>query len=116
MLQAASGHCKRATKRARSAIGRHHLVSMVIGAGFFAISIGSFGADLGAGYSTAYAVSPHVAPAGHRPPPAHSIDPPEAKLDRSMQHTRIVDQLYGELMRSSGCLLASNNASIAAGC
>jgi hypothetical protein len=116
MLQDASGHCEPGTKRVRSAIGQHGLVATVIGAGLFAISIGAIGADLGTGYSTAYAVSSHVAPARHRPPPARSIDPPGVQPDRSTQHTRVVDQLYGELMRSSGCLLASNNASIAGGC
>jgi hypothetical protein len=116
MLQDASGQCEPATKRFRSATRRRHFVSIVIGAGFFVISIGSFGADLGTGYSTAYAVSPDAAPARHRPPPARPIDPPEAKPDPSMQHTRTVDQLYDDLMRSSACLLASNNASIAGGC
>jgi hypothetical protein len=116
MLQHAVGHCESATKRVRSAIGYHHLVSTVIGAGFFAISIASFAADLRTGYSTVYAASPHAAAARHWPPPAHSIDSPELEPDRSIQHTRIVDQLYSDLMRSSGCLLASNNASIAGGC
>ena len=116
MLQDASGHCEPGTKRVRSAIGQHGLVATVIGAGLFAISIGAIGADLGTGYSTAYAVSSHVAPARHRPPPARSIDPPGVQPDRSTQHTRVVDQLYGELMRSSACLSASNNPSIAGGC
>jgi hypothetical protein len=87
-----------------------------LGAGFFAISGSSFGADLGTGYSTAIAVPHQAAPAGRRPIPAHPIDPPDAKPDRSMQRTRIVDQLYEKLMRSSGCSLASNNASIVGGC
>jgi hypothetical protein len=115
MLQNVSGHIAPVTKGVRSAIGQRHLVSAVIGAGFLAISIGSFGADLGTGYPTAYAVSSHAAPARHRPP-SDSIDPPKAKPDRSTQYTQIVDQLYGELMRSSACLLASNSASIAGGC
>jgi hypothetical protein len=78
MLQNASGHFAPVTKGVRSAIGQRHLVSAVIGAGFLAISIGSFDADLGTGYPTAYAVSSHAAPARHRPP-SDSIDPPKAK-------------------------------------
>jgi hypothetical protein len=91
MLQDASGHRVPATKRVGSAIGGNHIIATVIGAGFFAISIGAIGADLGSGYSTAYAVPSHVASARQRPPPARSIDPPEVRPDRSMHHTRVVD-------------------------
>ena len=45
------------------------------------------------------------APAGGRPTPVYPINLPDAKPDRSMQRTRIVDQLYEELMRSSGVLV-----------
>jgi hypothetical protein len=89
---------------------------MAVNAAFFAISVSSSGADLGSGYSTAIAVPPQVAPAGRRPIPARPIDPRDAKPDRSIQRSRIIDQLYEELMRSSGCSLASNNASIGGGC
>ena len=65
---------------------------------------------------TALAVPAQAAPDGRRPLPAHPIDPPDARPDRSMQHGRTVDQLYEELMRSSGCFLGSNNASIGGGC
>ena len=115
-LQIASGHRAPATKRVHSAIGRCHAAVIVAGAGFFAISVSSFGADLGSGYATAIAVPPQAAPVGRRPIPAHPIDPPDAKPDRFMQRARIVDRLYEELMRSSGCSLASNNASIVGGC
>jgi hypothetical protein len=87
-----------------------------VGAGFVAISISTYGADLGTRYSTALAVPSQRAPAGGRPTPVYPINPPGAKPDRSMQRTRIVDQLYEGLMRSSGCLLASKNASIGGGC
>ena len=89
---------------------------MAVGAGFFAISASSFGADLGPGYSTAIAVPSHAPSAGRRPMTTHPIDPPAADPDRSMQRTRIVDELYERLMRSSACTLASNNAAIGGGC
>ena len=88
----------------------------VVGAGFVAISISTYGADLGTRYSTALAVPSQCASAGGRPTPVCPINPPDATPDRSMQRTRIVDQLYEQLMRSSGCLLASKNASIGGGC
>ena len=115
-LQIASGHHAPAAKTVHSAIGRCHAAVIVVSAGFFAISVSSFGADLQTGYSTAIVFPPQAAPAGRRPIPAHPIDPPDAKPDRSIQRTRIVDQLYEHLMRSSGCSLASNNASIGGGC
>lgn len=87
-----------------------------VGAGFVAISISTYGADLGTRYSTALAVPSEHAPAGGRPTAVCPINPPDAKPDRSMQRTQIVEQLYEELMHSSGCLLASKNASIGGGC
>ena len=92
-----------------------HAAVIVAGAGFFAISGSSFGADPGTGYSTAIVLPPQAAPAGRRPIPAHPIDPPDAKPDRSIERSRIVDQLYEHLMRLSGCSLVSNNASIGGG-
>ena len=115
-LQIASGHHAPAAKRVHSAIGRCHVAVMAVSAGFFAISVSSLGADLRTGYSAAIAVPPQAVPADRRPIPAHPIDPPDAKPDRSMQRARIVDRLYEEVMRSSGCSLASNNASIGGGC
>jgi hypothetical protein len=114
-LQIGSSHHAPAAKRDRSAIGRCHVALMAVSAGFFAISVNSFGADLGTGYSTAVAVPPPAAPVGRRPLPAHPIDPLAAKPDRLMERTQIVDQLYERLMRSSECLSASNNASIGGG-
>ena len=115
-LQIASGYHAPAAKRVHSSIGRCHVALMAVSAGFFAISVSSFGADLRTGYSAAIAVPPQAAPVGRRPIPAHPIDPPDAKPDRSMERTRILDQLYEKLMRSSGCSSASNNASIGRGC
>jgi hypothetical protein len=105
-----------AVKKVYSAVGRRRFAAMAVGAGFFAISVSSFGADLGTGYSTAIAVPPQAAPTGRRPIPAHPVDPPDARPNRSIQHGRVVDELYEELMRSSGCALAANNASIGGGC
>jgi hypothetical protein len=105
-----------AVKKVYSAIGRRRFAAMVVGAGFFAISVSSFGADLGTGYSTAIAVPPQAALTGRRPLPAHPVDPLDARSDRSIQHGPVVDKLYEELMRSSGCALATNNASIGGGC
>jgi len=68
------------------------------------------GADLGTSIFTALAVPSQRAPAGGRPTPVYPINPPDAKPDHSMQRTQIADQLYEELMRSSGCLLASKIA------
>lgn len=117
-LQITLGHRAPAAKKVHSAIGRCHvaLALMAVSAGFLAISGSSFGADLGTGYSTAIAAPARAAPDGRRPIPAHPIDPPDAKPDRSLQRSRIVDQLYEHLMGLSGCSLASNNASIVGGC
>ena len=81
-----------------------------------AISVSAYGADLQTGYSRAVAVSPWSAPAVRRSTPARPIDPPDAELNRPVQRAELVDQLYDHLMRSSGCALASNKASIGGGC
>jgi hypothetical protein len=112
-LQSASGHRETAAKKVHSVIGRCPAALIAVSAGFFAISISSHGADLGTGYATAIAVPAQAAPAGRRPIPARPIDPPDAKPG---QRSRIVDQLYDSLMRSSGCSLASSNTSIIGGC
>jgi len=100
----------------RKLIGRCALAA--VGAGFFAISIGAFGADLGTAYSTAMTVPSPAAPAGRRLMPARPIVPPDAKPDPSGRRARIVDQLYEEIMRrsSSECSSARNNASMAGAC
>ena len=93
--------------------GRHFSL-ITISAGLFATSVSSFGADPVTGYSTAIAVPSYAAPS-RRPVPAHPIDPPDTHPNRSLQRARIVDQLYEEIMRPSGCFLVSN-ASITGGC
>ena len=103
-------------RAARRIIGRCALAAL--GAGFLAISVSAFGADLETGYTSAIAVPSHLAPPGRRPIPAHPTEPPEAKPDRSMERSRIVDQLYEELMRWTPpvCSSAATKASMVAGC
>jgi hypothetical protein len=109
--------CHPITSRAvRWIIGRCALAAAA--AGCLAISISAFGAALETGYPSAIAVPSHPAPPGRRPIPAHPTEPPEAKPDRSMERSRIVDQLYEELMRWAPpvCSSAATNASMMAGC
>ena len=103
------------TSRAvRRIIGRGALVAIV--AGLSAISVSADGADLPTRYSRTVAAPPRSALAIRRSTPARPIDPPDAELNRPVQRAALVDQLYNELMRSSGCLLASSKASIGGGC
>jgi len=83
-----------------------------------AVAIGTcaVGADLDTGNSSTTAVLWRPAPADRWLIPTHPIDPPYGGPDLSAHRARIFDQLYDELMRSSGCLLASKNASIGGGC
>ena len=97
----------------RRIIGRGALAAIV--AGLSAISLSAAGADLETGYSHAVAAPPRSAPAVRRSTPARPIDPPDREPNRLLQAT-LVDQLYDDLMRSSGCVLASSKASIGAGC
>jgi hypothetical protein len=100
----------------RRIIGRCALTA--VAAGFLAISISAFGADQETGYTSAIAVPSHLAPPGRRPIPAYPTEPPNAKPDRSVERSRIVDQLYEELMRWTPpvCASAATNASMMAGC
>jgi len=92
--------------------GRRYFFLITISAGLFATSVDSFGADPETGHSTAIGVPSRAA---RRAVPAHPIDPTDTNPNPSLQRARIVDQLYEEIMRSSGCFLASN-ASITGGC
>jgi len=96
--------------------GRRHVSLITVSAGLFAISVSSFGADPGTGYSTAIAVLPHAAPAVRLPIPAHPIDPPDTNPERTKQRSHTVDRLYDEVMRSSGCSLTATYAAITNGC
>jgi len=84
--------------------------------GLGAISVGAYGADLETGYSRAVAAPSRSAPAVRRSTPARPIDPPGTELNQPLQRAALVDRLYGELIRSSGCVLASSKASIGGGC
>jgi hypothetical protein len=95
--------------------GRHHVTLIIISAGLLAISVSSFGADPGTGYSTAIAVPSHATSAASRPIPAHPIDSRTTNPDRS-KRARTDDRMYEEVMRSSGCFLATRNAGITSGC
>jgi hypothetical protein len=103
-------------RAARRIIGRCALAAL--GAGFLAISVSAFGADPETGYTSAIAVPSQLAPPGRRSIPAQPINPPEAKPDRSVERSRIVDQLYEELMRWTPpvCSSAATKASMVAGC
>ena len=57
------------------------------------------GADLETGYFRGIAVPSHSASPALRPTPAHPIDPPGFKRQRSAEETRFIGQLYEELMR-----------------
>ena len=98
----------------RRLIGRGILVG--IGAGLGAISVSAYGLDLAVGYSRTVVTTPHSAPAGRRSIPAHPVDLVDPPPNRSVLHAQLVDRLYEELMHSSGCAVASRNASIVGGC
>ena len=98
----------------RRIIGRGALAAIV--AGLSAIFVSAYGADVQTGYSRTVAAPPRSAPAVRRSIPARPIDPPDAKSNRPVQRAALADRLYDDLMRSSGCLLASSKASIAGGC
>ena len=90
--------------------------AVAVGAGLAAISMSAFGADPAVGYSYTVAALPHSAPTGDRSIPTRPIDPPNREPSRLVQRAALVDQLYDDLMRSSGCVLASSKASTGRGC
>jgi hypothetical protein len=103
------------TRRAVCRIIRRGALAAIV-TGLSAISVSAYGADVETGYSRTVAAPPRSAPAVRRSIAAHPIDPPAAEPKRAVQRAALVDQLYDELMRSSGCLLASSKASIGGGC
>ena len=109
-----------APRRARKSRGVRRLFRQcapaTAGVGLAAISMSAFGADPAVGNSHTVAASPHFAPTGRRSIPARPIDPPNREPNRLMQRAALVDQLYDDLMRSSGCILTSSKASIGGGC
>ena len=115
-VQIIPAHCAVTSRAVGRIIGRCALAA--VAAGCLAISISAFGAALETGYPSAIAVPSHPAPPGRRPIPVHPTEPPEAKPDRSMERSRIVDQLYEELMRWTPpvCSSTATRASMVAGC
>ena len=109
-----------APRRARKSRGVRRLfrqcTAAAVGVGLAAISMSAFGADPAVSYSHTVAASPHSAPIGRRSIPARPIDRPDREPNRLVQRTALVDQLYDDLMRSSGCVLASSKASTGRGC
>ena len=107
---------RRITSRAvRRIIGRGALAAFITGLG--AISVSAYGADLETAYSRAVALPSSSAMTGRRsiPAPTRPYDPHVAKSNGNAR-AELVDQLYDELMRSSGCSLVSSHPSIRGGC
>ena len=109
-----------AARRARKSRGVRKLLGQcaaaAAGAGLAAISMSAFGADPAVGYSHTVAASPHSVPAGRRSIPARPIDPPNREPNRLGQRAALVDQLYDDLMRSTGCVLTPSKAPTRGGC
>ena len=100
---------------ARRIVGRCALVA--IGAGFGAISINAFGADPATGSPWSITGPSQATRAEHRPITALPSAPTDTKLDYLAAHSRMVDQLYEELMRwTLPCAPASTDASMAGRC
>lgn len=104
----------RTGRTAHGILGRCALAA--IGASFGAISISTSGADLATGSSQSITGSSQVPRAEHRPIIVQATAPTDAKLDYLAAHSRMVDQLYEELMRWTPCAPASTNASMAGRC
>ena len=103
------------TSRAVCRIIRRGALAAIV-TGLSAISVSAYGADVETGYSRTVAAPSRSAPAVRRSTPARLIDPPDAEPRRAVQRAALVDQLYDELMRSSGCSLVSSHPSIRGGC
>ena len=106
------------SRKARRVIGRCNFAVAAVSAGFFAIAVSAFGADLGSGSSTAIAGPSPPAPARRQLMQAHPIDFPDLDPALSAQHARMVDQLYEQLMRRAapGCSSGSRYASMGGAC
>jgi hypothetical protein len=108
--------CHALTSRsARRIVGRCALAA--IGAGLGAISISAFGADLATGSPRSITGPSQVTRGEHRPITAPPSGPTETKMDYLAAHSRMVDQLYEELMRwTLPCAPASTDASMSGRC
>ena len=88
-----------------------------IGVGLGAISINTFGADPATGSPWSITSPSQVTRAGHRPITVLPSAQTDTKLDYLAAHSRMVDQLYEELIRwTPPCALASTDASMAGRC
>jgi len=83
-----------------------------IAAGLGVISVSMYGVDPAVGYSQALAAAPHSSSTGRRSIPASPITLQVREPNRKLQRTGLVDQLYGDLMRSSECKLTPSKTSI----
>jgi hypothetical protein len=103
-------------RAARWILGRCALAA--IGASLAAISASTFGADLATGSSLTITGPSQVKRADHRPITAQPSAALDTKLDYLAAHSRIVDQLYEEMMRWAppGCSPVSTDASMAGRC
>jgi hypothetical protein len=89
------------SRKALRAARRHAFVVVGAGIGLFTVSLSAFGGDPPTGYATASAVRSHPASLGRRPIYHSPVDPPGEAPDRAAREARVVDQLYGELMRQA---------------
>jgi hypothetical protein len=100
---------------ARRIVGRCALAA--IGAGLGAISSNTFGDDLATGSLRSITSPSQVTRTQHRPITALPSAPTDTRLDYLAAHSRMVDQLYEELMRwTPPCAPASTHASMAGRC
>jgi hypothetical protein len=108
--------CTRTGAAVPRTLGRFALAA--IGASLGVISVSSFGADLATGSPQSINDPPQIARTDGRPTPAQAEAPPDTKLDYfSAQRSRMVDQLYQELMRwRPPCASASTGAAMADRC
>jgi hypothetical protein len=105
----------RTGRAARKILGRCALAA--IGASLGAISISTFGADLATGSSRSITGLSQVPRGEHQPTIAQPSAPTDTKLDYLATHSRMVDQLYEELMRwPPPCSPASTDATMAGRC
>ena len=103
------------SRAAHSIVGRCALAA--IGAGLGAISINTFGDDLATGPLRSITGPSQVTRTDHRTITALPSAPTDTKLDYLAAHSRVVGQLYEELMRwTTPCAPASTDASMADRC
>jgi hypothetical protein len=114
-VQIVAAHRALTGRAARRIIGRCALAA--IGACLGAISISTYGAETATGSSPSMTGQSQVTRADHRSITALPRAPTDTKLDYLAAHSRMVDQLYEELMRwTPPCAPTSTDASMASRC